>query len=251
MSDRTRTPMSPTRKLALTAGLFYIATFAFSIPALGFYDSAINDTNWVRGAGSHSGVAWGGFFEIITALTGIGSAVAVYPVIKRYAPARALGFVASRTLEAAAIFTGVMALVAMYIMRQDLSTIDATGVDAVMKGLIGVHDGSFLLGPGYMPAINALCFATVLYQTRLVPRIIPVIGFVGGPLLFISSTVTLFGGWEQVTGVSMALALPIAVWEFSVGCYMAFKGFRTTTVDLTSANGTPAHDEAVVQPAMA
>ena len=232
MSTRTRTPMSPTRKLALAAGLFYIATFVFSIPALGFYDSAINDSNWVRGAGSHSGVAWGGFFEVITALTGIGSAVAVYPVIKRHAPARALGFVASRTLEAAAIFVGVMALVAMYVMRQDLSSIDATGVDAVMKGLIGVHDGSFLLGPGYMPAINALCFATVLYQTRLVPRIIPMIGFVGGPLLFISSTVTLFGGWEQVTTVSMAMALPIAAWEFSVGCYMTFKGFRSDAVDI-------------------
>jgi hypothetical protein len=232
MATTTRTPMTPMRKAALAAGLFYIATFAFSIPALGFYDSALNDANWVHGAGSDAGVAWGGLFEILTALTGIGTAVAVYPVLKRYAPARALGFVASRTLEAAAIFVGVMALVAMYVMRQDLAGIDPTGVDAVIKGLIGVHDGSFLLGPGYMPAINALCFATVLYQTRLVPRIIPAIGFVGGPLLFISSTVTLFGGWEQVTGVSMAFAMPIAAWELSVGCYMAFKGFRTDAVEI-------------------
>jgi hypothetical protein len=239
-------PMSATRKAALVAGLFYIATFVFSIPALGFYDSAINDENWVRGAGSHSGVAWGGFFEIITALTGIGTAVAVYPVIKRYAPARALGFVASRTLEAAAIFVGVMALVAMYSMRQDLDSIDATGVDAVMKGLVGVHDGSFLLGPGYMPAINALCFATVLYQTRLVPRIIPVIGFVGGPLLFISSTVTLFGGWEQVTGVSMAFAIPIAAWELSVGCYMLVKGFRTPSGDTVEPDFGTAEPAAVL-----
>jgi hypothetical protein len=226
--------------LALVAGLFYIATFAFSIPALGFYDSALHDANWVHGAGSHNGVAWGGFFEIITALTGIGTAVAVYPVIKRHAPARALGFVASRTLEAAAIFTGVMALIAMYVMRQDLASTNATGVDAVMKGLIGLHDGSFLVGPGFMASINALCFATVLYQTRLVSRWIPTLGMIGAPILMASNIATLFGGWEQVSGIAMVCTLPIAVWEFSVGCHMTFKGFKSTeAVDLTAgSNGS-------------
>src|SRR5215210_2034063 len=111
-------PMSPMRKAALYAGLFYIATFVFSIPALGLYDGVVNDPNFVLGAGSDQGVLWGGLIEVLTGLTGIGSAVVLYPVIKRYGPGRAVGFVASRTLEAAMIFTGVLAVLAVYTLRQ-------------------------------------------------------------------------------------------------------------------------------------
>jgi hypothetical protein len=88
--------MDPTRKAALAAGLFYIATFVFSIPALGLYDGVVNDPSFVLGSGSDQGVLWGGFIEILTALTGIGTAAAVYPVIKRWGNGRAVGFVHRR-----------------------------------------------------------------------------------------------------------------------------------------------------------
>src|SRR5918911_5370352 len=115
----TKPPMDPTRKAALIAGLFYIGTFVFSIPALGLYDGVLNNRNFVLGAGSDQGVLWGGLIEILTALTGIGTAVALYSVLKRYGPGRAVGFVASRTLEAAMIFTGVIAVLAVYTLRHD------------------------------------------------------------------------------------------------------------------------------------
>src|ERR671939_1286424 len=121
-----RIPMDATRKAALVAGLFYIATFVFSIPALGLYDGVLNDRNFVLGSGSAQGVLWGGLIEILTALTGIGTAVALYSVIKRYGPGRAVGFVASRTLEAAMIFAGVVAVLAVYTLRHDY----AAGADA-------------------------------------------------------------------------------------------------------------------------
>lgn len=222
----TRTsPMSPTRKAALYAGLFYIATFVFSIPALGLYKGVLDDPNFVLGSGSEQGVLWGGIIEILTGLTGIGTAVAVYPVIKRYGPSRAAGFVASRTLEAAMIFTGVVAVLAVYTLRQNGG--DPTTLTTTADGLVAIKDWTFLLGPGLAASINALCFASILYTTRLVPRWMPTLGLIGAPLLIVSSTGTLFGGWEQVSGAGLAMALPIAVWEFSVGVYMTVKGFRT------------------------
>jgi hypothetical protein len=81
-----------------------------------------------------------------------------------------------------------------------------------------------------MPAFNALCFATVLYQTRLVPRIIPTIGMIGAPLLFASSMATLFGAWDQVSSISFLATLPIAAWELSIGVWMIVKGFKPSTV---------------------
>src|SRR5688500_15116653 len=119
MSTTTRTPMSPMRKTALVAGLLYIATFVFSIPALGFYDGVLNNPDFVNGAGDDSGVLWGAIFEIITALTGIGTAVVLYRIIRQHGPTGAIGFVASRTLEAAMIFVGVVSVLGVYTLRQD------------------------------------------------------------------------------------------------------------------------------------
>jgi hypothetical protein len=224
------TPMDADRKSALAAGLFYIATFLFSIPALAFYGDAIDDPRWVLGSGGGSGVLWGGLFEVLTGLTGIGTAVAAYPVIKRYGPARAAGFVGARVLEAAIIISGVLAMLAVYTMRQDLAGTDPTALTTTASALISVRDWSFLFGPGVMATVNALCFASVLRQTGLVSRWIPTLGLIGVPLLFTSSMVTYFGGWEQMSGPAMVLVLPIATWELSVGIYMTFKGFRTSQV---------------------
>jgi hypothetical protein len=240
-------PMDATRKAALAAGLFYIGTFVFSIPALGLYDGVVNDPNFVLGAGGDQGVLWGGLIEILTALTGIGTAVALYPVIKRHGPGRAVGFVASRTLEAAMIFTGVLAVLAVYTLRQDVSGgSDATALTTTASALVAVKDWTFLLGPGVMPAVNAICFATIMYRSRLVPRWIPTLGVIGAPLLLLSSTATLFGGWEQVSSTALVLALPIATWELSVGIYMTVKGFKTPAADETETTAVPAAPSAVL-----
>lgn len=235
-----KAPMDATRKAALAAGLFYVATFVFSIPALPLYDGVVNDPDFVLGAGSGQGVPWGGLLEILTALTCIGTAVAIYPVLRRYGPGRAAAFVASRTLEAATIFTGVIAVMAVSTLRQDFAGGDPAALTAVADGLVAVKEWTFLLGPGVMASINALCFATVLYQSRLVPRWIPTLGLIGAPILFFSSTATLFGAWDQVSSQGLVAALPIAVWELSVGIYMLTKGFRTVT---------PSHGESSVSPA--
>ena len=116
----TRAPMSTTRKLALGAGLFYIATFVFSIPTLAMTDSFIHNPNFIHGAGSGTGVQWAALFDMLTGLTGIGTAVMVYPVIKRYGRTNAIGFVASRTLEAAILAVGAISLLTMYTLRHDL-----------------------------------------------------------------------------------------------------------------------------------
>lgn len=233
----TRAPMSTTRKLALGAGLFYLATFIFSIPTLVMYDNVVHTANFVQGAGSDAGVPWGALFDVLTGLTGIGTAVMLYPVITRHGRTNAIGFVASRTLEAALLALGAISLLAVYTMRQDLGGTDTAGLGAAAAALIAVHKWSFVFGPGIMPAVNALCLATVLRRSGLVPRTIPTIGLIGAPMLAFSSIVTIFGGWGQTSSISMLFALPIATWELAVGVWMTFKGFKTPTVDIADDYG--------------
>src|SRR5260370_16311813 len=94
--------MSPLRKTALVAGVFYLLTFV-SIPTLFLY-GPVRGANYIVGPGPDTSAIIGGILEIIVALAGIGTAVTLFPVVKRQNEAVALGFVGSRVLEAATIF---------------------------------------------------------------------------------------------------------------------------------------------------
>ncbi|MBK5288219.1 MAG: DUF4386 domain-containing protein, partial [Acidimicrobiia bacterium] len=152
----------------------------------------------------------------------------LYPVAKRYSRNGAMGFLASRILEASIITVGVLSLLSVVTLRQDLAGTHATGLVTVARSLVAVKDWTFLLGPGFMSAINAICLGTVMYRSRLVPRIIPTLGLIGAPLLLASSIGTLFGLHDQVSATASLMALPVAAWEFSLGMWMIVKGFKTT-----------------------
>jgi len=122
-----RAPMDKTRKTALVAGVFYLITFV-SIPTLAIYRPVLNHRDWILSSGSSTGVLVGGFLEVIVALAGIGTAVTLYPVVKRQHEGLALGFVTARVLEGAMIFTGVVSLLSLVTLRQDLG--GATGANA-------------------------------------------------------------------------------------------------------------------------
>ncbi|MCB1011289.1 MAG: DUF4386 domain-containing protein [Microthrixaceae bacterium] len=230
-----RGPMTPLRRAALIAGLAYIGTFLFSIPVkFGFWTDVLENPGFVTGAGSAGGVPMGAVFEVLTALTCVATAVALYSVAKNYSNRAALGFVTTRVMEAGLIFVGALSVLSVYTLRQDLA--GTPGADPGMlattgNAFIAMHDWSFLLGPGLMPVLNALLIGSVMYRSRLIPRWIPTVGLLGAPLLLVATTGALFGVWSQVSGPAALLALPIAIWEFSFGIYMTIWGFRTEAVN--------------------
>jgi hypothetical protein len=241
-------PMSSTRKTALVAGIFYLITF-ISIPTLALYGPVKNHRDWILSTGTPSGVLVGAFLEVIVALAGIGTAVTLYPVVKRQNEGMALGFVTARVLEAAMIFTGVVSLLSLVSLRHDLG--GATGASAaalVTTGAshVAVYNGTFLLGQTLMPCINALLLGTLMYRSRLVPRVIPVLGLIGAPLLLIAVIATLFsGGLGHISAFAAIATLPVAAWEFSLGVWLVVKGFKPSpiTADMTATDTAPAYHD--------
>jgi Domain of unknown function (DUF4386) len=228
--------MDSLRKTALVAGVFYVITFV-SIPTLGLY-GAVHDPNYLGGPGPDTPIVLGGVLEIIVALAGIGTAVVLYPVVKRQGEARALGFVGTRVLEAAAIFAGVASLLTVVTLRQA-----GAGADGLVAGqaLVAFYDRIFVLGQSLMPVMNALLLGSLLYQSRLVPRILPLVGLIGAPILLVSDIATLFGVWDRTSALSGLLAIPIALWEFSLGVYLIVKGFKPSPI---TAGMTATHNRA-------
>jgi Domain of unknown function (DUF4386) len=222
-----------TRRLAFTAGVFYLLTFAFSIPAFFLYEPVLTDPEYiVGGGGADTRIILGAFFEFLTALAGIGTAVAVYPVIRRQSEAASLGFVTTRLYEAAVMVIGVIALLSIVSLRQAGAAdgTDDAAMVAVGQALIAVRDHTADLGPGFVPALNALLFGYALYRSRLVPRAIPTLGLIGAPLLLTSVILRMFGVEDQSVFAAIALA-PIFIWELSIGLWMTFKGFNRSALD--------------------
>jgi hypothetical protein len=219
------------RRTSVAAGDLYLITFV-SIPTLALYNPLRNNADFILGAGSETGVLWGAFSEVIVALAGIGTAVVLFPVAKRQSETAALGFVASRVVEGSLIIVGVVSVLTTVSLRHDVAgTADADRASLVTTGhtLAATYDSAFLLSQSLMPVFNALCLGTVLYRSGLVPRILPTLGLIGAPLLLAADIGIFFGVFDRTGPIALA-ALPIAVWEFSLGVYLTVKGFRPAAV---------------------
>jgi len=209
------------RKIALTAGIFYLLTFV-SIPTLSLY-IPVHDPNYILGAGPDTNVFIGVLLELIVALTGIGSAVALYPLLKKQNASVALGLVGARVLEAATIFTGAAFLLAVVTLRQ--SGVGADGL-VTAKALVTLYDRMFLVGQSLIPAVDDLLLGYLLYKSRLVPRTLALIGLAGVPMLVAGHLSVLFGIVGQRDPSTFVFAILVAVFEFSLGVLLVVKGFN-------------------------
>ncbi|HKH39945.1 MAG TPA: DUF4386 domain-containing protein [Rubrobacter sp.] len=222
--------MSSHRKIALVTGAFFIIIIIPApIAAFILYAPVLSDPDYVVGAGADTSVRLGAFLEVIIAIAIIGTAVTVFPIVKRRNEGFALGYVAARVLESTVIVVGIISLLSVVTLRQDLA--GAAGADAALlvaagKSLVAVHDWTFLLGPGLMPGVNGVLLGYLMYSSRLVPQPLAVLGLVGGPLLFASGIAVLFGVIEVGSVWQGISTLPVAAFEVLLGIWLIVKGFN-------------------------
>jgi hypothetical protein len=218
------------RRTALVAGILYLVTFASSIPAaFVFIDPVLANADVMSAAGADTALRWGGLLDFINALACIGTAVVLFPLLRREHEGAALGFVTTRMFEAAIIVLGIISLLSVVTLREDL--VGAAGTDAASltttgHALVAIRDWTFLFGPNFMAAFNAALLGFLMWRSQLVPRFIPTIGLIGAPLLLASGIAALFGFHTLTDPTHFIAVAPIFIWELSLGIYMAFKGFR-------------------------
>jgi len=228
----TRPTTDPLRRTSLAAGILYLITFV-SIPTLALYNPLRDHADFVLGAGSDTGVLLAAFSEVVVAVAGIGTAVVLFPVAKRQSETAALGFVTSRVVESSLMIVGVASVLSLVTLRDDVAgTAGADTASLVTAGhtQLAMYDSAFLLSQSLAPAFSALCLGYVMYRSGLVPRILPTLGLIGAPLLLISDIAVFFGLYDHANPIALFAALPVAVWEFSLGVYLTAKGFRPTAV---------------------
>jgi hypothetical protein len=233
------------RTIALVTGVFFVITYITSILALILYGPLLTDPNYIIGAGADTQVLWGALLEVFLVIANIGTAVTLFSILKRQNEGLALGYVTARVVESVVIAVGILSLLAVVTLRQEFA--GAAGADAatlvtIGKLLVAIHAATFLLGPGFSVSIgNGLMLGYLMYLSGLVPRAMAMLGLVGGPLLFASSILVLFGFYEQLSVWGGIMVIPEFIWELSLGIWLIVKGFKLSPIASQSAQ--PATNE--------
>jgi hypothetical protein len=213
------------RKAALVAGVLYLVTFIAGIPPSFLYEPVLSNAQYILGVGPDAMVGLGVVLDLITGLAGIGTAVAIFTVVRREHEGMALGFVTTRIIECALIAVGALAVMAIASLRSVAPSGDSGSYTAIQQTLVTTYNWAHVFGPGLMPVFNGLLIGTLMYRSRLIPRAIPALGLIGAPIL-LASTLGIILGVNDAMSLWTGLAtIPIFFWELSFGLWMTFKGF--------------------------
>jgi len=224
--------MNP-QKIARVTGVLFVITFITSIPAaLVLYVPVLSNPDYIAGAGgADNGVFLGASLELILIIANIGTAVALFPILKRVNESFALGYVTARVVECAFIAVGILSVLTLVTLRQEAAGADAGSLVAVGQSLVALHDWTFLLGPGFVVGIgNGLLLGYLMYRSGLVPRRMAMLGLVAGPVLCASGIAILFGVFEAGSVWQIIATIPEFVWELSLGIWLIVKGFNPSAL---------------------
>ncbi len=220
--------MSPTRRISFSFGVLFLITFATSIPALILFQPVLDDpAGYVASGGSANRILLGAFLEVILILANIGTAVVIYPIVKRQNHIFALGYVTARIIESVFILVGVLAVLSIVTLSQE----NAGGDEGTIAyTLAALKDWTFILGPGFMVGWgNGLLLGYLMYASELVPRRLSIFGLVGGPLNILSGTLVLFGVAAAGGTLQGVCTIPEFIWELGLGIYATVWGFKASS----------------------
>ncbi len=216
-------------------GWLFIGTFVTSIPARLLFISGLGaswtDMRFIPGSTSTNSLKLGAVLEFGLIITQIGTAVVVYPLVRRQSETLSLGYVTARIMESVFAAIGIIGIISVVNVVDSLTS--ATGVDAAALGVSGnslvhTYEWAFQWGPGLVAGIgNGLILGYLMYRSALVPPRMAMLGLIGGSLLILNFVLILCDVYENGSPASGLLILPEAAWELSLGIYCAWKGFRT------------------------
>jgi hypothetical protein len=239
--------MTLDQKRARAFGVLYLITFVTSIPALWLYQPVLDHPiAYIAGAGHDSRILLGVLLELLLIIANIGTAVVIYPIVRRQSEELALGYVTARLFECTFILVGIVAVLGIVTLRREVA---GASEGTIAYTLAAIKDWTFLLGPGWVVGWgNGLILGYLMYRSELVPRAWTWLGLIGGPLIIISGTIVMFGGNPATSTLKGPAAIPEALWELFLGLYCTFKGFRPSSPILRT--DAPA-DDAAARPAVA
>jgi hypothetical protein len=220
--------VSSDQKRARWFGVLYLITFVTSIPALALYETVLrHPVSYIAGAGHDKQVLLGALLELLLIIANIGTAVVIFPILRRLSEELALGYVTARLIESTFILVGIVSMLGIITLRNQVA---GPSEATVAYTLAAIKDWTFLLGPGWVVGWgNGLILGYLMYRSGLVPRRATWLGLIGGPLIIVSGTAVMFTGnhpSSTLHSLQGIMSAPEIVWELFLGIYCTIWGFR-------------------------
>jgi hypothetical protein len=219
------------QKRARVFGVLFLVTFVTAIAGLALYETVLQHPVAYVASGKHdTQVLLGALLELLLIIANIGTAVVIFPIVRRQNEELALGYVTARLFECTFILVGILAMLGIITLAQQTA---GANEGTVAYTLAAIKDWTFLLGPGWVVGWgNGLILGYLMYRSELVPRRACWLGLIGGPLIIITGTAVLFTGndpSDSLRALQAILTLPEFLWELFLGVYCTFKGFRPSS----------------------
>jgi hypothetical protein len=216
-------------------GWLFIGTFVTSIPARILFIDGVGAswTDMRLVEASNASLKWGAVLEFGLIVTQIGTAIVIYPLVRRQSETISLSYVAARIMESVFAAMGIISIITIVSVADAM--VGASGAEAAALAAQGdtlaqMYDWAFRWGPGLVAGIgNGIMLGYLMYKSELVPRRLAMLGLIGGPIIVFSFVMMLIGVYENGEGPSGLFTLPEAAWELSLGIYCAWKGFRLSS----------------------
>jgi hypothetical protein len=229
--------MSPDQKRARVFGVLYLITYVTSIPALALYQPVLDHpVGYIAGAGHDTQILFAALLELLLIIANIGTAVVIFPIVRRQNEELALGYVTARLIECTFILVGILSVLGIITLRNQVA---GASEGTIAYTLAAIKDWTFLLGPGWVVGWgNGLLLGYLMYRSELVPRGACWLGLIGGPLIITTGTAILFTRGNDPSDALRSLqgiaTIPEFLWELFLGVYCTFKGFRPSSPILRS-----------------
>jgi len=199
-------------------------------PALALYQPVLDDPVGYISAAGHDTQILLAALELLLIIANIGTAVVIFPIVRRQNEELALGYVTARVIECTFILVGILSVLGIITLTQQVA---GANEGTVAYTLAGIKDWTFLLGPGWVVGWgNGLILGYLMYRSELVPRAACWLGFIGGTLLIATGTAILFTGndpSDALRSLQGIATIPEALWELFLGVYCTFKGFKPSS----------------------
>ena len=236
----TKEKMNTSKKAARIVGVLFIAATGAAIVSGAFLLPILEAPNYLAKISANEiQVGIGALFYFVMAAAGAGIVIPMYPTLRKYNEAMALGAVGFRIIEGAVFTVGVICVLALVTISQEFvqaGTPDDSYFQTLGELLLAGYTISQAVVPGVFAfSLGALMYYYIFYQSKLVPRWLSIWGLVGVTLGIVNGLVDMFGGVPNET-ISMLLDLPIFAQEMVLAVWLIVKGFDPAALASLSAN---------------
>ena len=238
LPSRANVVLAPQRATARFVGVLFIVATVTSIVG-GSLLLPLDDPDYLIEVAAHEGqIILGVLLEFVLALSVIGIAALLLPVLKPHGEGMAVGYVAVRTVEATFILSASTTALLVLALSQDWGSAGGVGVEPVGSALLSAREWTYFVGTLLVFGVGAVILNALLYRSRLVPVWLSLLGLVGGLLLLTSAVVEMFAyGVDAPVALQLLGAAPIALQEMVLAVLLIWKGFAAPSV--AAANGKP------------